>query len=445
MRHLRGSGAAAFFLICLSAALARGDAKVDTTDVGDNGNVAAFAVSPHVKHFLVLSVKGSRYQILIDGAAGPKIESIDWTGGTAYNAGAGGAVLTQMPVVFSPDGEHFAYCYKDAADTVIVEDGKEIGRLATLNGLEMPLTFSNNGQHLAWGYNNSIYMDGVAGPQSRYQPVLNFSPDGTRYTYNGTVVGGNQNWGFVDGKQVNYFGEFSQFSATNHLISLYPADGGGTIFVLDGKPEFKAGGIRNVWTSADGKQIAILIQPDIQNSQTVLSVNGKLVPSTQGVNITNMYFSPDGKRWAALCNANGGNFMIIDGTKADSYQNIPPAVDYDYRATFAWAYPTVDPKTVLELPAFTSDSAKFVYVATANSQNFLMTEDGEYDDFTINYQNAIVSPAGGHWGFIGQNRLKKGAVVVDNKPVFTLQLAHERAGRGCRFVLQPGWGALRLY
>jgi hypothetical protein len=439
MRRLWRLGMVALVGVCLARGVAIGDPKVDTTDIGDNGNAAAFAVSPHVKHFLVLSVKGSRYQIFTDGVAGAKIESMDWTGGTGFSAGTGQAVMGQMPVVFSPDGEHYAYCYKDGANTVIIEDGKTVGTLPTLGGLQMPLTFSMNGQHLAWTINNMVYMDGVAGPASRYQPVVNFSPDGTRYAYVGTVVGGNQNWAVVDGKQVQYFGDISQFTPNDHLISLYPADGAGTIFVLDGKPEFKAASIQQIWTSADGKQIAFEFTPNPQ-AQRALSVNGKIIPGTDGVNVNNVYFSADGKRWAANCSDNGGNFMMIDGTKGDSYQQIPPALDFEYRNQFGWAYPMVDPKTAPKLPAFTSDSAKFVYVAAANAQTFLMTEDGEFDDYTVNFQNAIISPTGGHWGFIGQNRAKKGAVIIDNKPAYTVQLTPSQQSAALDFCFSPDGG-----
>ncbi len=43
---------------------------------------------------------------------------------------------------------------------------------------------------------------------------------------------------------------------------------------------------------------------------------------------------------------------------------------------------SVAPLPMQKTPAFTADSSKFVYTASAAGGIFLMTEDGEYDDFT---------------------------------------------------------------
>jgi hypothetical protein len=92
-------------------------------------------------------------------------------------------------------------------------------------------------------------------------------------------------------------------------------------------------------------------------------------------------------------------------------------------------------------PAFTSDSSKFVYMATANGKNFLMTEDGEYDDYLITYQKVTVAPAGGHYGFIGTNHAKKEAIVIDGKPAFTAQLASMSGQHAIQaFVFSPDGG-----
>ncbi|MGA3068012.1 MAG: hypothetical protein ABSF29_14300 [Tepidisphaeraceae bacterium] len=414
-------------MVCLLASAVRGDPNVDATDISVNGNAVGFNAGPHVKHYLVLVAKGSRFVLYIDGQAGPTFDSMNWTGGASFNSS--GDWVGTIPVLFTPDGEHYAFCYKDGAQLVIDLDGKEFARISTpqSGSLQMPLTFSNNGQYLAWADDNTIYVNGKPGPQARYLPQINFSPDGSHYAYTGTVVGGNNEWAVVDGRQVNYFGEINQYSSNNHLLSVYHDDPSNTsILVMDGRPILRAYNIRNIWTSPDAKQIAFQIQPDGTSSKTIVNVDGKNVPDAEGVYISGIYFSPDGKRYALDCNdPAGGNFMIIDGKKQDTYASIPNQLNIDYMTNYEWAngLGQIDAgKLAPHTPAFTSDSSKFVYLATANGKNFLMTEDGEYDDYTITYQKLTVAPAGGHYGFIGSNHAKKEAVVIDGKPVFTTQL-----------------------
>ncbi len=187
--------------------------------------------------------------------------------------------------------------------------------------LQMPLTFSSGGKHFAWGYDNCIFMDGKPGPANRAThprcssaPTARVMPTRAR---NQAATPNGRSWTAQAG--ANYFGEINQFAPNNHLISLYPDPAGGaTIFVMDGKPEFKAAGVGRVWISPDSKQIAVQLTP-APNSPQELTVNGKVVPGTQGAGIVNVYFSPDGKRYAVNCS----HFMIIDGKQQDDYSSLP--------------------------------------------------------------------------------------------------------------------------
>jgi len=85
MRHLSKSAGGICAGVCLLASLAHGDPSVQTTDISVNGNAIGFNAGPHLKHFLVLAAKGSRLMLYIDGQAGPKVESMEWTGGALFN------------------------------------------------------------------------------------------------------------------------------------------------------------------------------------------------------------------------------------------------------------------------------------------------------------------------------------------------------------------------
>jgi dipeptidyl aminopeptidase/acylaminoacyl peptidase len=402
--------------LCISAGLARGDAKLDTTDIGPAGNTVGVSISPHHLHTAVLVTKGSRYAVQVDGVEGPRIDNLDWTGGAVFNATSGANWIGQIPVLFSDDGNHWVYCYQSGDDTVIILDGKEIARGPMQPQLAMPLTFSIGGKHFAYGYDNTIFMDGQAGPKSRYMPQLVFSPDGSRYAYTGTQPGGNAQWAVVDGKQVNYFGEIKQFSALNHLLAIErDSASNASILVMDGKPALKAAGIGQIWMSPDGKQIAMEITPTA-NSKPVLTVDGKVVPGTEGAGVSNVYFSPDGKRYAAHCSTTNTHFMIIDGKKGETYQSIPEQVAADNPQQVQWAYP-MKTGPLPTVPAFTADSSKFVYTGISGNRPYLVVEDSEYDDYTGSALGLqpVLSPVGGHVGFIGQANNNNQAVVIDSK------------------------------
>ncbi len=405
--------------VCLAVGnIALADPKVDQQSLDPTGSAVGCSISPNADHVALLCAKGSRYNVVFDGVAGPKIESLDNTSGTYFNPSSGAGWVGQVPILFSDDGAHWAYCYKDGGDTVIMLDGKELARGPMQPQLLMPLQFSKGGKHFAWAYDNTINMDGKPGPKPRYLPQLFFSPDGSRYAYVGTEFGGNNQWAVVDGRQVNYFGDIDQFAPNNHLISIYRDNSTSTsVFVMDGKPQFKASGIGRVWTSADGKQIAMMLTPN-QNGKQALSVNGKVVAGIEVSGVANVYFSPDGKRYAALCSGSGGQFMIIDGKKQDNYQSVPDQVSGDNYQQIQWAYlANGDSNSQPKIPAFTADSSKFIYVASAANRYYLMTEDGEYDDYTGNAlgMQPVLSAVGGHYGFIGQTNNGKQAVVVDGK------------------------------
>ncbi len=97
-------------IVCLSGSQVRGDPKVDTMDIGLNGNAVGCSIGPHCLHVAVLAQQGSRYTVYMDGVAGPKIEGLLYTGGTYFNAN--GNWVGQIPVLFSDDGAHWAYCYE---------------------------------------------------------------------------------------------------------------------------------------------------------------------------------------------------------------------------------------------------------------------------------------------------------------------------------------------
>ncbi len=404
------------------ASLALADAKVEQQPLGPDGECIGCAISPHATHAAVLASKGSRFVLQYDNVAGPPIDQMLNATGNSFNTNGW---IGQIPVVFSEDGAHWAYCYKSGSERVVMLDGKELARSPmTSAGFGMPMTFSAGAKHLIYIENDSdnhphVVVDGQSGPASGPQPTVFMSADGARYAYTGTDPGARNQWGFVTGRQVNYFGEILQFTPTEHLFSLVSGNGA-VVLVMDGKPEIKAAMIQILGVSEDGKEIAMRLTPK-QGAPQVLMVNGKIVPGTEGVNIPNVYFSPDGKRYAALCQTGAGaNYMMVDGKKGPEYQNIPhEIIDQENRAQRVWALGgdmDAVSKTKARVPGFTADSSKFIYVANVSDRSFLIIDDQE----SPGYSNTLaIEPQetadGKRIAYLGVTKDGKQHVIIDGK------------------------------
>jgi hypothetical protein len=415
--------------LCLfgAAGIALADAKVEQQPMGPDGDSLGCSVSPHGGHVAVLVAKGSRFDVLLDGVEGPKIEALQYAiYGSPYQSGSswGG----QIPVLFSNGGEHSAYIGKVGDEYIVVEDGKEIARGPNKgNGanITVPLEFSAGGKHLFYMDIDAtgryrVVVDGKPGPSTGFPQPLIVSPDGEHYAYGGFVnsnIGnGVPNWAVVDGRQVNYIGDM-QYTGRGVLLSTLRTPDNNSVLCLNGKPDIKANSINPMWMSPDGREIAMIITPK-SGDPSFLSVNGKIVPETQGVPVGYVYFSPDGRRYAALCNTKtGSKFMIIDGKKSEEYQDIPHEIGSSVEESH-WTFMTgVVPVPITSVrpsvPGFTGDSSRFVYVATQGGRQFLVVDDQESNGFQQILP--VLSLAGGRVGAIAIAPNGKQHVIIDGK------------------------------
>ncbi len=415
-----------FLSLLAAAGIALADATVDQEPLGPDGQLFGGSLSPKGEHMAVFAAKGSHYQIIMDGVAGPKIDNLIFNiAGDPYRP-ASYWVNMPIPVIFSKDGAHWAYMAKQGDEFVVMLDGKELARgpINTRNlGSNLNLTFSANGQHIFWSDDDAqgnfvIVVDGKPGPAMRTLPQLFLSPDGSHYAYINYNRDGTGAWTFVDGRQVNYFGDNLQYTGRNVLVSTMHTADNNNILVLNGKPEIKAQSLTPTWISDDGKQIAMIITPQ-QGAQSFLSVNGKVVPGTQGIRVEKVYFSPDGNHYAALCDTKtNARFMIIDGKKGDEYPTIAPQVAND--SGTHWSYVTwtqnnasfaaVNPP----VPGFTADSSKFVYVANSNGRQFLVVNDDESNAFGDSLL-PVLSPVGNRIGAAGVTPDHIQHIIMDGK------------------------------
>jgi hypothetical protein len=425
MRHFTSLTVALLTLFGVSS-IALAAPTVDQQPLGPDGQLFGGSLSPKGEHIAVFAGKGSHYQIIMDGVEGPKIDNLIFNvAGDLYRAESAW-VNMPIPVIFSKDGAHWAYMAKQGDQYVVMLDGKEFAR-GPINarnvGTSLNLTFSANGQHIFWSDDDAqgnfvIVVDGKPGPATRTLPQLILSPDGSHYAYVNYNRDGTGAWAFVDGRQVNYFGDNLQYTAKNVLLSQMHTPDNNNIFVLNGKPSIKAQSLTPMWISDDGNQIAMIITPQ-QGAQSFLTVDGKQVAGTEGVPIEKVYFSPDGSHYAALCRTKtGAKYMIIDGKKGDEYPTIAPQVSND--SGTHWSYVTWTANNAkfgnlnLPVPGFTADSSKFIYVANSNGRQFLVINDDESNAFG-DYLMPVLSPVGNRIAAYGVTADHMQHIIMDGK------------------------------
>jgi len=346
-------------------------------------------VGPHGLHIACVVPKGSHSVIYFDGVEQPRFDALLLPTGSAYTWGTPNVPYAINdnyggPVVFSPDGTHWAYAARQGDNYVILKDGQQIDS-APYNPSVFGtggLMFSPAGNHLYYIINDNtsnnthmrFMMDGKAEPWSRGLTTILFSPDGAHYTYTGVADDSTTQWSVIDGKQVPYFGEKTQFTDTDHLLSVYYDNNTHVnMLIADGKPVMKANSIMQVWVSPKGTLTLATIQV---NNQSNLTVNRQLVPGTAGLNIRNVYFSPDGQHYAALCHTpNNTEFILEDGKKGQEY-------------------PSINNSALT--PVFSPDSSKFLYVASSGQQNFLVTNGDESDGFEDLMPKLVFTPDSKH-------------------------------------------------
>jgi hypothetical protein len=401
VRYLKSTIVSVLGIFCALSAVVSAEIKVDEQVMAPAGRWIGATVSPHGVHVAVLALKGSRNVVLIDGVEGPPFDQLLDVRGHTYNPllSSGMEIWPpkSTPIIFSEDGAHCAYFGKIGDQYIALLDGKEIARgpFGSISaGSVSPglfgqtygtLSFSPRGRHVFYNEQDGragyrVMMDGKPEPRSagtpepgsiaRRPPQVMFSPDGEHYAYVGTQAdAAKTRWNVVDGRQVKYFGDNLRFTPAGHLVSVLNENGLDTL-VLDNKPVMRAKRIDPVWVSPVGAQI-VAVMLSREGAPTILTINGRPIPGTEGVTVKEVFFSPDGKRYAAHCvTSTSTQFVLIDGKKGNEYQAIYPQV-YD---------PRLEVGTVWR-PTFTADSSKFVYTAVHTGKWFVVANTEESDGF----------------------------------------------------------------
>ncbi|HYA23400.1 MAG TPA: hypothetical protein VEF05_04515 [Terriglobales bacterium] len=417
--------------------------KIDPVVMSPIEQGAAFAVSPHGVHVATSSHAGSRPMIIYDGVPGPPFDQI------------------LQGAVFSPDGNHWAYCGAQGQEWVVMRDGQEFLRgHGAANGMVNfgychDIHFTSNSKHLYFLQQVDVsnvstptrfVFDGKASPPGADTDPRNytFSRDGDHYAYiwNDPNSRTPHSLLIVDGQPSSFPGGYPQWSAdSKHLFTkrAVPAGGprGGYVdeVFLDGKPWLRADSV-TLNIPPVGDMVVALIRRSAQPQTQFLVVGGKEVPGSElpGNKISQITFSPDGRHFGAVFNnANGQQSAFIDGKKGQDYTRL------EGNNLTGNNSPLI----------FTADSAHAVYLAYGAQVNGqFMVFDGQEMGPVMGTTWGVLSPVGGHLltaGY-GQVTLDGKILKLPNDPRTTqaYNLSFSPDGSHYAFVMRDR-GGLYLY
>lgn len=350
--------------LCLTVLSA--EVKIQEQVVGPAPDAAlpSYTISERGVHYAILTMKGSRSLVVVDGQEGPLFDELLSTTGER-------SLTAQNAVIFSHDGEHYAYLARTGNEYILVKDGKEVFRAPYwISALRYgKLAFSPMGKHLHFvaaeqraslGAVWRVVMDGKPGPEILQALPPVFSPNDSRWAYQARKIGSRDDeWlVVVDGKEGPKDMLRPVFTGDGRLIttSAATADTPPQLWV-DGKVAIKSPAIaEKVWVAKTGSRYAAAAQVKAGGPLT-LFIDGKAVEGA--TDPQNVVFSPDGKRYLAACRAAAGQaFVVTDGKLSQQYQGVTGLT-------------------------FTPDSTKALYQAYSGSKSFLVVEGAESAGFGL--------------------------------------------------------------
>lgn len=374
--------------------------KVEETVIGPTNVGGAYTVAFAGAHVAYSGKKGTRFYVSVNGVSGPEFDALYKTNGPEfyYPEKAGvwrspepGRDGNDAPVLFSRDGSHYAYSGRQGEEYVVMHDGKEVGRFPTNTRTQNGPKLSPLGKHVYWTegkmeQGRSIGRTVIDGKATEWGMVVEpvFSPDDTQFAWAVSVKGPADQFAksliYLNGKPAGYEGQSPMFTADSKSLLVVSNDGGAAV-LLDGKRVISGNPqVTKVVVGPVGKRYGAIVRQQ-EGSQFIdyLYIDGKQVPDSHYAQ--DVWFSPDGKRYAAMCkNPFGGTpAMLIDG---DAYE-----------------FARIDAAP----PLWTADSSKIIFTGGTNEGSFIAVNDDLYE-----YAHSLIQPVVAQtgntfaWGTLGR-------------------------------------------
>jgi hypothetical protein len=404
-------------------------ASIKETLLGPAKQAGMFIVSPDGGHYAVLSNKGSREIIIIDGVEGPEFDRA---------AHAQGGISGLIDFAFSSNGLHSAYAGQRGDSLIAVIDGKEAFTITnvalptqgTLLAFDQTYLHDRNearqlarpflvspGGHVAVAVaetgSDAVYMflDGVKSPAYRTIDTKQAAFVGEKLVYTAATL--DQKWHIVENNKPGpAFDAIRSLNVSDNDQHYAFIGGGGNtgVVVADGVPGTPRAvgtfGIGRDLVVANNGRVAYVVltpRPDGRGASQALDVDDKLVHSDvtpfaayydnggyRNVNIA--LFSPDGKKFAYSRPVPGGRAAVIDGKQSIAYDGIG-------------------------VIGFSPDSRRSFFVGQKNVTGNYVVIDGQEMPEQTNIKQFTFSQEGSHFGYIAQHMPEGNVIVIDGKAI----------------------------
>jgi Tol biopolymer transport system component len=438
------------------------NAKVQETLMGPAS--PRVVLSPDGDHLAIVTAKGSRTVVLLDGVEGPAFDDIPLNFTWATYRGNTGSM------VFSPTGGHSAYVGRRGGEFIAVVDGKEAVSLSTPALLQAvsyssatgwKFAFSPDGSRLAYAALAApgswvMVVDGVKSPPYRAFDLNQMALNGKRLVYVAQTA--DQKWlAVVDGKPGPAYDGIAGMTLTPdgaHYAYVGTRSGGGAtpraVAVIDGVESTPYYAVSEVEQAPDGR-LAYIATTNLGDGSgrggaaelvigalrvkagTVthnVSTYDKDRPGFRlGYQTRRVAFSPDGKRaaWVQRNTPNPGVTVMVDGKamgptylSADELLWSPNGAHLTYQGTSpAGTFPVVDGE---ELSGYTwvkefqwsPDGNRYVFQA-AGATGLSIVVDGKEEPKTKGVVDGSFqwSADGKHLGYGGRPGVSVFQPMVD--------------------------------
>jgi hypothetical protein len=405
------------------------NAKVQETLMGPTlaspGVSSRISLSADGDHLALVTAKGSRQVVLLDGVEGPVFDEIPTV--------VLGRVMTD--VTWSPTGGHSAYVGRRGGDGIIVVDGKEAGTLMTATSQQgvsysdftgWRFWYNHDGSRLAYAVITEpagwvMVADGVRSPTYRAIDFRQTMLIGKRLIYVAQTA--DQQWHVVvDGKQGPGYVGINSLQVTPdglhyaHLAFPVGPPRQGPVAVVDGVVEGLGYlSVNDLELAPDGRVAYTALKsltPDQRGGSGLLVVAGKEQQGSCGAGRSPMClmfnthvggmstvgrhvaWSPDGKGFSYLQSnsPNPGVTVIVNGKPMG---------------------PTYNTATQ---PKYSPDGSRFAYLGSS-PDGFSQVVDGEEFPAVHDLPEFQWSPDGKRYAFLGRGAgsATAASVVVDGK------------------------------
>lgn len=317
---------------------------IDETVIGPADGPGIYAIASNGGHVAFMGKRGARFTISVDGVEGPEFDEVlqaTWDKTVEFPTGAlamqavSGRDSRNTPVVFTYEGDHFAYVGRQGDEYVVIHDGKEAGRgsWAAFDRGSLYLPYGSG--HVTWretkpGQGEPLrrtFVSGKPGPWSTKRPFVTCSIGGGRYAY---VLPNTSESPepvlIVDGEPAAYYGTEPMFMAGGRYLLTHGRAGDKAAVLVDGRPVISCEKVVRLDVMSKSLHFAAIVTELVDEKPVDrLYIDGKLIEGSDGAKW--VWFSPDERHFAAMCvREDKKTALIIDGNRTPfaSFESLTP-------------------------------------------------------------------------------------------------------------------------